>query len=51
MCVCVCIYMYIYMRRAWQPTPIFMPGESHGQRSLVGYNLWYCKETGTQFSN
>ena len=25
-------------RRAWQPTPVFMPGESHGQRSLVGYN-------------
>jgi len=24
-------------RRAWQPTPIFLPGESHGQRSLVGY--------------
>ena len=25
-------------RRAWQPTPVFMPGESHGQRSLVGYS-------------
>ena len=25
-------------RRAWQPTLVFMPGESHGQRSLVGYN-------------
>ena len=24
-------------RRAWQPTPIFLPGEAHGQRSLVGY--------------
>ena len=24
-------------RRAWQPTPLFLPGESHGQRSLVGY--------------
>ena len=23
-------------RRAWQPTPVFLPGESHGQRSLVG---------------
>jgi len=22
---------------AWQPTPVFLPGESHGQRSLVGY--------------
>ena len=25
-------------RRAWQPTPAFLPGESHGQRSLVGYS-------------
>ena len=25
-------------RRSWQPTPVFLPGESHGQRSLVGYN-------------
>ena len=25
-------------RRAWQSTPIFLPGESHGQRSLVGYS-------------
>ena len=24
-------------RRAWQPTPIFVPGEPHGQRSLAGY--------------
>ena len=26
-------------RRAWQPTPVFLPGESHGQRSLMGYNV------------
>ena len=26
-------------RRAWQPTPIFLPGKSHGQRSQVGYSL------------
>ena len=25
-------------RRKWQPTPVFLPGESHGQRSLVGYS-------------
>ena len=25
-------------RRAWQPTPVFLPGESHGQRSLEGYS-------------
>ena len=27
-------------RRVWQPTPLFLPGESHGQRSLVGYSPW-----------
>ena len=31
-------------KRAWQPTPVFLPGESHGQRSLVGYSPWDCKE-------
>ena len=25
-------------RRAWKPTPVFLPGESHGQKSLVGYS-------------
>ena len=28
----------ILWRRKWQPTPVFLPGESHGQRSLVGYS-------------
>ena len=32
-------------RRAWQPTPVFLPGEAHGQRSLVGYRLWCRKES------
>ena len=27
----------------WQPTPVFLPEESHGQRSLVDYNPWGCK--------
>ena len=27
-------------RRKWQPTPVLLPGKSHGQRSLVGYNPW-----------
>ena len=31
-------------RRAWQPTPVVLPGESHGQRSLVGYSPWGHKE-------
>ena len=30
-------------RRAWQSTPVFLPGESHGQRSLVGYSPWGCR--------
>ena len=28
------------LERKWQPTPVFLPGESHGLRSLVGYSLW-----------
>ena len=31
--------------RAWQPTPVFLPGESHGQRNLVGCSQWGCKES------
>ena len=34
-------------RRAWQPTPVFLPGESHAQRSLGGHNPWGCKESNT----
>ena len=34
-------------RRKWQPTPVFLPGESHGGRSLVGYSPWGCKESDT----
>ena len=34
-------------RRAWQPTPVFLPGESHGQKSLAGYSPWGCKESDT----
>ena len=29
----------------WQPTPVFLPGKSHGRRSLVGYSLWGRKES------
>ena len=31
-------------RRAWQPTPVYLPGESHGQKSLAGYRPWGLKE-------
>ena len=33
-------------RRKWQPTLGFLPGKSHGQRSLVDYSPWSCKESG-----
>ena len=31
--------------RKWQPTPVLLPGKSHGWRSLVGYSPWGCKES------
>ena len=31
-------------RRAWQPTPVFLLGEFHRQKSLAGYGPWSCKE-------
>ena len=34
-------------RRKWQPTPVFLPGESHGQGSLAGYSPWGGKELDT----
>ena len=34
-------------RRKWQPIPVLLPGEFHGQRSLVGYSLWGHKESDT----
>ena len=34
-------------RRAWQPTPVFLPGESHGQRNLVNYSPWVHEELET----
>ena len=34
-------------RRKRQPTPVFMPGESHGPKSLVGYNPWGLTESDT----
>ena len=37
-------------RRAWQPTPVFLPGESHWQRSLAGYSPWGHKSW-TQLSD
>ena len=43
-----CFYLgilYTNWRRKWQPTPVLLPGKSHGQRSLVGYSPWGHKES------
>ena len=34
------LFTFMHRRRKWQPTPVFLPGESQGQQSLVGYHLW-----------
>ena len=34
-------------RRAWEPTSVFLPGKSHGQRSLAGHSPWSLKELDT----
>ena len=41
------VIYFIYWRRKWQPIPVFLPGEFHGQRNLEGYSLWCCKELDT----
>ena len=35
---------WFLLRRSWQPTPVFLPGKSHGWRSLAGYSPWGHKE-------
>ena len=34
------LFTFMYWRRQWQPTPVFLPGESQGWGSLVGCHLW-----------
>ena len=34
-------------RRKWKPTPVLLPGESHGQKNLVGNSVWGHKESDT----
>ena len=46
----VIIYV-IYWRRKWQPNPVFLPGESQGQRSLVDCCLWGCTESDTTIND
>ena len=40
-------FHFHHWRRKWQPTPVFLPGESYGRRSLVGYSPWSRKESDT----
>ena len=41
------LFTFIHWRRKWQPTPVFLPGESQGWGSLVGCRLWGCTESDT----
>ena len=41
------LFIFTHWRRKWQPTPVFLPGESHGWRSLVGCRLWGHTELDT----
>ena len=39
------LFTFMHWRRKWQPTPVFLPGESHGRWGLVGCRLWGCTES------
>ena len=41
------LFTFMHWRRKWQPTPVLLPAESHGQRSLVGCSPWGCWESDT----
>ena len=41
------LFSFIHWRRKWQPTPVFLPGESQGRGSLVGCHLWGRTESDT----
>ena len=41
------LFTFMHWRRKWQPTPVFLPGESQGQGSLVGSRLWGRTELDT----
>ena len=41
------LFTFMHWRRKWQPTPVFLPGESQGWGSLVGCCLWGCTESDT----
>ena len=41
------LFTFMHWRRKWQPTPVFLPGESQGRGSLVGCHLWGRIESDT----
>ena len=41
------LFTFMHRRRKWQPTPVFLPGESQGRGSLVGCRLWGRTESDT----
>ena len=41
------LFTFMHWRRKWQPTPVFLPGESQGRGNLVGCHLWGCTESDT----
>ena len=40
-------FTFMRWRRKWQPTPVFLPGETQGQGSLMGFRLWGRIESAT----
>ena len=45
------LFTFMHWRGKWQPTPVFLPGESHRQRSLVGCHLWSRTESDMNWSD
>ena len=45
--LCLVFVSLISRRRQWHPTPVLLPGKSHGWRSLVGCSPWGCEESDT----
>ena len=41
------LFTFMHWRRKWQPTPVFLPGEYQGRRSLVGCGPWFREESDT----
>ena len=41
------LFIFLHWRMQWQPTPVFLPGESQGRGSLLGCRLWGCTESDT----